>query len=226
MTAPRCVLFDLDGTLVDSAPDIAAALNIALETMGRPPLDLGTVKGMVGGGARLLVERALLAAGAGAHEVEPALECFLDAYRARPAALSRPYEGVLDALSGFAAGGVRLGVCTNKPENLARSILDRLGLLPFFGAVCGSMPGLALKPAPDLLRMAMRTLGTAPGETAMVGDSRRDVEAAKAAGCRVLVFAGGYGGEPAHTLGADAVFRDFHQLHAALAAMVLAQGGG
>lgn len=227
MRGPRAVLFDLDGTLVDSAPDIAAALNAALRASGRTPIDLTTVKAMVGAGARRLVERALGAeeTPAGAAHVEACLAAFLAAYRQNPARLTTLYPNVREMLAELASADIRLGVVTNKPHDLTKAILEALDLASMFGAVCGCRPGVALKPAPDLLRSACADLGVEARDVVMVGDSAADVGAARAFGCPVVLLAHGYNSEPVAALGADGMAADFADLRRVLAAVTVALPG-
>ncbi len=207
----KAVVFDLDGTLVDSAPDIRDALNRALADSGRDALDLGTVKGMVGAGARRLVERAL-AGGSEAGEIDAVLARFLAHYHARPAVLTTVFAGACAVLDELRDRGVALGIATNKPHDLTLEIVDRLGVGRHFGAVHGSAPGRALKPAPDLILAALAELGVAPRDALMVGDSGADARAAHAAGTRLVLLSHGYAQEPLETLGAEAVLPDFAAL--------------
>ncbi len=205
------MLFDLDGTLVDSAPDIHAALNRALGDEGITPASLADVKSMVGSGARRLVECAL-GQDAIAEQQDRVLAGFLAAYRTEPATLTRLYPGVQAALMRLGNDGVKLAVATNKPHDLAVAILDAVGIATRFGVIVGSVPGLALKPDPAILRKALTELGGTPNRAVMVGDSRADVGAAKAARCRSIVFGHGYSQHPVSTLGADAVCSGFADL--------------
>jgi phosphoglycolate phosphatase len=223
-TAPgrfAAVVLDLDGTLVDSVGDIADALNIALGQVGIVGFDEASVKRMVGGGSRRLVERALAAAGvaAGPEIVKSALEAFLAAYRAAPCVRTRLYPGARGVLDGLRADGIRLGVCTNKPAEITEAILDRLALRPVFQSVVGGGRGLPLKPAPDMLERALAELGVATAAAVMVGDGAADVGAARAAGVPVVLLAHGYSATPVGELGADALASGFEDLPRALAAL-------
>jgi phosphoglycolate phosphatase len=223
-TAPErfaAVVLDLDGTLVDSVGDIADALNIALGQVGIVGFDEASVKRMVGGGSRRLVERALAAAGVAPEPeiVKSLLEAFLAAYRAAPCVRTRLYPGARGVLDGLRADGIRLGVCTNKPAEITEAILDRLALRPVFQSVVGGGRGLPLKPAPDMLERALAELGVATAAAVMVGDGAADVGAARAAGVPVVLLAHGYSATPVGELGADALASGFEDLPRALAAL-------
>lgn len=210
------VVFDLDGTLADTAPDIADALNLVLSDAGLPVFDLATITSMVGGGARTLVERAVLRAAGTVDErlTSRLYERFLAAYDAAPSVKSRLYPGVRAALEGLKARRLKLGVCTNKPELLTGIVLRGLGVESYFGAVVGGSMRLSLKPAPDMLLKAIQDLGSAPERSLMVGDSVADVGAARAAGVPVAVFSGGYCAGPITDLRADMVFDDYSRFFA------------
>jgi phosphoglycolate phosphatase len=210
----EAVVFDLDGTLADSAPDIAAALNVALAVHELAPLDLATIKTMVGGGACRLVERAL--AGQPGIEAGPVLAGFLAAYRAAPARATVLYPGAKDLLAALRRRGIRLAICTNKPHDLTEAIVAALGLAPWLDAVTGSTPGMALKPDPAMLRKILVNQGVAPRSALMVGDSEADAGAARALGCPVVLLAHGYSAKPVAELGADGVYADFAALAAGL----------
>ena len=210
MTYPRAVLFDLDGTLVDSAADIAEALNDLLAEEGRTSYDLAAVKRMVGEGVVRLVEKAFgEAAGAGARA-----ERFMELYTPRSARLTVPVAGAFQALDHFKSLGVPLAVCTNKPDDAAREVLENFGLLPYFREVIGGTSGLPRKPDPASLLEAARRLGAKPADTLMVGDSLPDVSAARAAGMRVMVVDSGYGEVAAADLGADVILETLAALPA------------
>ncbi len=217
------VVFDLDGTLVDSAADIRAVLNAVLGEDGRPPLALDAVIPMIGDGAGKLLERALTATGGvPAEGIAPLLRRFRQRYDADPAVLTRPYAGVPDVLALMRAAGVRLGVCTNKPEAATLGTLKALDLAGYFGAVVasGTLPGGITKPDARMLTATLDALGVARGEAAvMIGDAINDVLVARNAGLPVVLRAGGYTVTPAERLGADAVFAEYSDLPATLHAL-------
>jgi phosphoglycolate phosphatase len=187
---PKLVLFDLDGTLVDSAPDIAGALNAALADLGLPTHPLPTVTGYVGDGAAKLIERAV---DPGA-EVDQAalLERFKARYAANVCVATKPYPGIVAALDAFAARGTRLAVLTNKPGDLARSLLRALALDARFADVVGDGDGYAKKPAPDAALALCAKHGASPADVLVVGDGLPDVRLGHAAGCRVAAVTWGY----------------------------------
>lgn len=221
----KAVVFDLDGTLIDSAADLCAALNRLLADEGLRPLSVGEVVPMIGDGAGKLVERGLAAAGGKpSHAALPGLtRRFLAHYEPHAAEATRALPGVAEALEALMAQGIALGICTNKPEQATRAILSALDLERHFGAVIGgdSVPG-ARKPDPPMVVAVLDRLGVLPHEAVMVGDSGDDVAAARAAGLPVLLRAGGYTAVPAEDLGADGVFTAFADLPAALAALATA----
>ncbi len=198
MTQPA-LLFDLDGTLVDSVPDLAAAVNKLLAELGRAALGEARIATMVGDGVAKLVERALAASGAGPPS-QAALDRFLAFYEAEPTRRSRLYPGVPAVLGELQAAGWGLAVCTNKPEHATRAVLGGLGLDRFFGVVLGGDSLATRKPDPAPLLAALDQLGSAPADAAMVGDHRNDVLAARAAGLPAIFARYGYG---AATLGQD-----------------------
>ena len=189
-------LFDLDGTLVDSVPDLAAALNRLLAARGRPPFGRGEVAAMVGDGAAALVAKAFAAR---ATPPDPAaLPAFLADYGAHAVVGTRPYPGIPDALAALRDGGWTLAVCTNKTETAARTVLEGTGLAQFVTAVGGGDSFAARKPDPAHLRATLALVGGDAGRAVMVGDHHNDVAAADAAGIPCVFAAWGYGvSEPA-----------------------------
>jgi phosphoglycolate phosphatase len=216
----KAVLFDLDGTLVDSAPDLAAALNRLLARAGYPPVALAEVHTMIGDGVAKLVER-----GFAVHqrvlrpdEIAQFADRFVADYEPNSAIETRPFPGAIEALAELRAAGLALGVCTNKPEGATRAILAALGMDSFFAAVIGgdSVPGRQ-KPDPEPLREALRRLGVATEAAIMVGDSPNDVAAARAAGLPIVAVRFGYSRVPPDRLGADRLVGHFSELGEALA---------
>ncbi len=209
------VVFDLDGTLADTAPDLAAALNHALGALDRPTVDPEGVRHLVGHGAKALLRRGLAASGdAGESLVEQGFPHFLDFYRANICVGTRAYPHLGEAMDGLAARGVRLAVCTNKRERLTHALLDALGWRGRFAAiVCGDTLGV-MKPDPRPLREAIARAGG--GRAAFVGDSITDADTAKAAGVPFVAVGFGYSDRPAAELGADAVIDSYAGLASAL----------
>jgi phosphoglycolate phosphatase len=190
---PRAILFDLDGTLVDSRGDIAAATNRALVEAGRAPLSAETLAGFVGDGARALLARAFEMA-PDAPGLEVHLERWRSYYAAHPVDHTTWMAGAREAVDVLGRRGILLGVVTNKDRAVTEIILGALGVGNAFGAVWGGGDG-ALKPAPDGPLAAMKTLRAQPSETWMVGDGTQDVGAARAAGCRSIALLGGFHSE-------------------------------
>ena len=185
------VVFDLDGTLLDSAPDIQAALNRVLRARGLAPYDLPEVKAMIGDGARVLLERAL--AGRGEAFDEEALAAFLIDEDISQARLTAPFPGIAEVLRDIEAAGWRMAVCTNKPEGPARGLLDSLGLGARFAAIGGGDSFPVRKPDPAHLRATLAAAGGDPAHAVMIGDHRNDVMAAAGCGVPCIFAAWGYG---------------------------------
>lgn len=187
------VIFDLDGTLVDSRRDLANSVNALLAEHGAAPLDEAAVGAMVGDGAKHLVERALLAAGL-ATDPGPALVRFLELYDARLIETTRPYDGVVEMLATLEARGLQRAVLTNKPQPAAYHVLDALGLTRWFDAgIVGAEAAHPNKPDPAGLIAIAREAGVPLDATLMVGDARQDIEAARNAGAAVCVARYGFG---------------------------------
>ncbi len=212
MASQRNVLiFDLDGTLVDSAPDLHRSLNAVLAEHGRAPVALSGVRAMVGDGAAKLVERGFADTGApcAAAALPGLVERFLVHYAAGRHALTAAFPGVSDTLAELARRGCRLGICTNKPYRPTMEILRTLGLAHFFGAVTGGDSLPVRKPDPGHLIGTIDLLGARPEAAVMVGDSANDVAVARAAGVPAIIVSYGYTSVPAAELGGDAVVDDF-----------------
>jgi phosphoglycolate phosphatase len=217
MVAPT-VVFDLDGTLVDSAPDLVATLNVIFARQGLPPVTYDTARNLVGGGARSMIERSLAAQGRklGAAEVDRLFKDFIDHYAAHIADRSRAFPGLETALDELAAGGCRFAVCTNKLEWLSVRLLDALGLSYRFAAICGADTFGLQKPNPDLLRRTIARAEGEPSHAVMVGDSISDIATARAAGVPVVAVDHGYTETPVSELGADRVISAFAELPGAV----------
>jgi len=189
----RHMVFDLDGTLIDSAPDLHAAVHLAHETLNRAPLDLATVTSFIGNGVETLVKRSLVATGGCTPDLHTqALDLFLRAYGADNATLTQLCPGVEACLTRLKANGVRLGLCTNKPQGPARDICQKLGLDRYFGAIHGARDTVAKKPDPASLLNCIAELQGAPDSTLYVGDSQVDQQTALNAGVDFALFTGGY----------------------------------
>ena len=218
---PQAVLFDLDGTLVDSAPDIHAALNETLASYGEPPFTLEAVTRMVGRGVPVLIERAWEGLG---KSIDPAerdrvVDRFLAIYEPRATELTTLTAGASEATRALVDAGTPIGVVTNKPEAATREILSHFGLSELMQVVVGGDAGPAKKPEPGLLLLACKRLGLAVDQVVFVGDSENDVAAAKAAGMAVVVLRGGYTSIAADDLGADAVVDRLDGLGAAVSTL-------
>jgi phosphoglycolate phosphatase len=206
--AARGVLIDLDGTLLDTVPDLAAAVNAMRADIGRAPLPVAQVASYVGKGADVLVHRALtesLDGRADAAAFETARTSFYDHYRHENGRLATVLPGVRDALALLREHGLALACVTNKPREFTVELLQRVGLTGFDAVVSGD-DTIEKKPHPASLLHACALLGVRPQEAAMIGDSENDVLAARAAGCPVIVVETGYNeGRPASELHADAI---------------------
>jgi phosphoglycolate phosphatase len=208
------VAFDLDGTLVDTAADIVAALNFALEAEGCEPLPFAEGRLLIGGGVRRLIERGFRAAGlpASPERLAGAFDAFIARYGDHLADNSRPYPGVVEALVAMQGHGLRLCVCTNKYTDLALALLERLDLARFFDAVTGPQAAPAQKPDPRHLETAVRAAGGEMARAIMVGDAETDAGAARAAGVPLILMSYGYTETPAADLGPDILLDRFEDV--------------
>jgi phosphoglycolate phosphatase len=220
VTLPRTILFDLDGTLVDTAPDLAGAMNHVLAALDRPPLPVDAVRHLVGHGARALIARGLAATGDPApHLIEPAMPLFLQYYADHIADASRAFDGVEAALDALGAAGCVAAICTNKPTALANALVAALGWQGRFAAVIGH--DSAPRPKPDAAHVlaALEACGGDAGNAAFVGDSVTDVGAARNAGLPIILVSFGFTDVPAHALGGDMVIDHYDALVPALKAL-------
>lgn len=212
------VAFDLDGTLVDTAPDLIAVLNAMLVEEGHPPVTYSAARRLIGGGAEALLRHGFEAAGAGLDSARAPLltDRFVERYLARIADESRPFEGVEAALDELAEAGAVLCVCTNKLTRLSVALLDALGLLGRFAAVVGPDQASARKPDAAHLLEAVRRAGGDPGRAILVGDSQTDVLTARAAGAPCVIVSFGYTEIAPDALGADVLVDAFSEVPAAV----------
>jgi phosphoglycolate phosphatase len=186
-----CAVFDLDGTLVDSAPDLHAALDRLMAVKRLPGFARAEVVAMIGDGVRVLLERAYAARGITLDEA--GLQHFMTDYEANAAVLTRAFDGIPELLGGLRDAGWRLAVCTNKPEGAARVLLSGLGLDGHFSALGGGDSFPMRKPDPGHLRATLAAAGALPEDAVMIGDHRNDIEAARGAGVRAIFAGWGYG---------------------------------
>jgi phosphoglycolate phosphatase len=209
---PPALIFDLDGTLVDTAPDLLGALNAILLREGRATVDHAALRHLVGFGARTMMAEAFKMTGDAMDEARlPGLiDDYIAHYRKHIAVASRPFPGVEETLARLRAEGARLGVLTNKPQELTDLLLPTLKLDGFFGAIHGAGRYGYSKPDARVFHHVVDELGGGPA--LMIGDSITDVQTARAAKVPVIAVSYGYTPEPAHTLGADAVTDDFTEI--------------
>ena len=210
------LVFDLDGTLVDSVPDLRAAVNEMLRERGSRQLSLSEVKRLVGDGAPALVARALAASGADPAGVSDALARFLEIYEANAVRLSRPYPDVRETLTALRRRGYRAAVCTNKPQRATMAVIEGLGLLPLFDGIAGGDRFSVKKPDPGHLLGLIGELGASVTATAMIGDNENDAAVAHAAGVPLVLMRYGYARVALESLAADALLDHFADLPAAL----------
>jgi phosphoglycolate phosphatase len=212
------LVFDLDGTLVDTAPDLIDTLNSTLTRHDLPPVRFDAARPLIGGGARGMIERALAAEGrdcstAGVDELYAA---FVAHYAEHIADRSRPFPGVEPVLDRLDAAGYRLAVCTNKLEWLATRLLEAVGLSRHFAAICGQDTFGIQKPNPQMFRATVMRAGGEPRRGVMIGDSPTDVRTARAAAVPIVAVDFGYTDVPIASLGPDRVISSFAQLPAAI----------
>jgi phosphoglycolate phosphatase len=222
MTSARTVVFDLDGTLVDTAPDLISALNYILAREGMPPVPLHAARTMIGAGARRLLERGLELDGRAVEldDLNRLTNDFIDYYAAHIADASRPFEGLEGALDDLAAQGYRFAVCTNKLEWLSKLLLDRLGLSARFSAICGADTFGISKPDPAILRQTVARAGGELSSTVMVGDAGPDIGVARRAGVPVIGVEFGYTEVPIADLKPDLLIGHMNQLPAAVGTLL------
>ena len=214
MNTYRTIVFDLDGTLVDTAPDLINALNHVLDREGLPPVPLAIARNMIGAGARRLIERGLEADGRHVRpdDIARMTNDFIAYYADHIAEHSKPFDGLEDALDLMAARGYRFAVCTNKLEWLSKRLLDEVGLSHRFAAICGADTFNVSKPDPAILRQTVNLAGGQLANAIMVGDAGTDVGVARRAGIPVVGVAFGYSDTPMAELNPDRLIEHMLEL--------------
>ena len=228
MTLPPIAVFDLDGTLADSAPDLIATLNVIMREEGLPEVPLDRARDMIGAGSRAMIERGFELA---RKELAPArsdalFRRFLTIYADNLCVGSRLFDGVASSLDRLAGSGYRLAVCTNKVELHSRRLLEQLGVADRFAAICGRDTFPWYKPDPRHLTMTIEAAGGDASRAVMVGDSRTDIDTAKAAGIPVIAVPFGYTDVPVADLEPDTVIQSYAELIPAIAALPAHRGLG
>jgi phosphoglycolate phosphatase len=218
----QTIVFDLDGTLVDTAPDLIDTLNYILKREGIAPVPFDRARTAIGGGVKRLLERSLAqnSTTVAPAELDKLYADYLEHYAAHIADRSRPFPGLDRALDGLSARGYRLAVCTNKLEWLSVRLLELLDLKHRFAAICGQDTFKVAKPNPDVLRKTVIAAGGDPVQAIMIGDSVTDIAAARAAGIPVIAVDFGYTDTPVAALNPDCVISTFDELVAAIDGLV------
>jgi phosphoglycolate phosphatase len=218
------VVFDLDGTLVDTAPDLVNALNYVLNREGLPAVPVDSARKAIGAGARRLIERGLELEGRsmGPDDVTRLTRDFIDHYAAHIADASRPFEGLEGALDNLSARGYRFAVCTNKLEWLSKRLLDQLGLSARFSAICGADTFGVSKPDPIILQQTIARAGGTLSSAIMVGDAGPDIGVARRAGIPVIGVEFGYTEVPIADLKPDRLIGHMAELPAAVETLMAA----
>ncbi|HEY1796507.1 MAG TPA: phosphoglycolate phosphatase [Stellaceae bacterium] len=215
------LIFDLDGTLVDSVPDLTISLNEVLREHGYPPLSVAEVKPMIGDGVPMLVQRGFAARGGSAGEAVAAMPRYTAIYEANATNSSRPFPGVPETLADLRLKGYRTAVCSNKPQRACEIVLAELGIAGLFDGVAGGDRFAVRKPHPGHLLSLIEVLGGDPARSAMIGDSENDAAAGIAAGLPLFLMSYGYARGDIQTLGANRVLATFNELPGALAELGL-----
>ncbi|RTL82976.1 MAG: phosphoglycolate phosphatase [Hyphomicrobiales bacterium] len=219
---PPILVFDLDGTLADTAGDLISTLNVLLAREGLPAVARSEARSLVGAGARVLIERGFALNGAplAPERIDPLVADFLEHYESRIAEESALFPGARAALERFSGAGFRLAVCTNKPERLARLLLGKLDVADRFAAICGRGTFPMHKPDPRTLALTIEAAAGDPRRAVMVGDSKTDIDTARAAGAPVVAVDFGYTDTPVAALAPDQVISHFDDLWAATRAIL------
>jgi phosphoglycolate phosphatase len=212
------IVFDLDGTLIDTAPDLIHTLNLILTQEGLPALPYAEARNLIGGGAQVMIERALAAEGrdATAAEMDRLYAAFIAYYSEHIADRSRPFPELERTLDDLSAVGLKLAVCTNKLEWLSLRLLQALNLTGRFAAICGPDTFRVAKPDPEIFWQTVRRAGGEPSRAIMIGDSKTDVHTARAARVPVVAVDFGYSDVPIASLEPDRIISSFLDLPAAI----------
>lgn len=221
MPSPPLLVFDLDGTLVDTAPDLIETLNIVFGRENLPPIPYDGARKLIGGGIKALIVRGLEAERRPivADEVERMFADFIDHYSAHIADRSRPFPGLQTALDSLASRRHRFAVCTNKLERLSLLLLRKLGLADRFDAICGQDTSGVLKPDPEMLHRTVAAAGGERGNAIMIGDSLTDIRTARAARIPIIAVGFGYSERPIAEYGPDYLIDSFDRLPEAVLAL-------
>ena len=221
----QTIVFDLDGTLIDTAPDLVDTLNVVFAREGLPPVAYETARNLIGGGARAMIARGIAAEGRvlAPAKLEQMFTDFIAHYSAHIADRSRPFPGLIDALDALAGGGCRFAVCTNKLERLSVLLLEELKIANRFEAICGQDTFGVQKPDPEVLRRTIAAAGGRLQDAIMIGDSATDIRTARAAGIPVIAVDFGYSERPVVEFGPDGIISQFAQLPAVITAIFSAQ---
>jgi phosphoglycolate phosphatase len=224
MSAP-IIVFDLDGTLVETAPDLVDTLNVIFAREGMPPVPYDTARALIGGGVKAMIARGIEAEKRSftPAKLERMLEDFIAHYAEHVADRSHVFPGLIAALDRLADDGFHFAVCTNKLEGLSRSLLEKLALSERFKAICGQDTFGIQKPNPEVLRRTIAAAGGDPRRAIMVGDSETDILTARGAGIPVIAVDFGYSERPVSTFDPDRVISDFAQLPDAVTAISFVQ---
>lgn len=219
-TAPL-IVFDLDGTLIDTAPDLVATLNVVFEREGIPPVPYATARNLIGGGAMAMIKRGIAAEGRSAapEKLDELFAGFIAHYTEHVADKSLPFPGLIEALDTLGASGHRFAVCTNKFERQSLLLLNHLRLADRFAAICGRDTFGVPKPDPEILHRTIAAAGGQPGHAIMIGDSETDIVTARAAGIPVVAVDFGYSERPVADFAPDRLISHFSQLPAEIAAL-------
>lgn len=218
MTSSPLIVFDLDGTLVDTAPDLVGALNFVLQREGLPLVPMASARTMIGAGARKLIERGLELDDRtmSARDVDRLTDDFIAYYKAHIADASRPFDGLFAALDELEGRGFRFAVCTNKLEGLSKLLLDKLDMTRRFAAICGADTFGVSKPDPAILRQTIARAGADVSKSIMVGDAGPDVGVARRTGIPVIGVTFGYTETPIADLKPDIVIGHMQELPGAV----------